>query len=419
MPKYDALETATRADVSPAIELEPTTTGTEPAPPQIVLPRTQGERRERVEPGCSSAATRHIERVLRRRVIGQDDAIDALLSSFARLFSGLRDPSRPVLTALLLGPTGVGKTETARALSQAFFGSDDGVTRIHCEEYAHGHEMAKLLGAPPGYVGYQIEPLLSQARIDAAHRQALAEGRGLVSAERRLFENALHTQPERMLSIVLFDEIEKAHPMVWNALLGILEDGQLTLGNNQTVDFTRSLVLLTSNVGGREMSALLDPQQLGFHCGAASTQSQTALNETAIAAARKTFPAEFINRFDEVRVYSPLSTSALERILDRFLSDLHDRTLAAGVPLVMRLSPEARAFVLARGTDPRYGARPLRRAIEHELVDPISRLVVAEQLSPGDMVEIDVEGDTLAFFRVPGERERVTGVAAAPAVAAF
>jgi ATP-dependent Clp protease ATP-binding subunit ClpA len=413
MASYDVYQTPTapRADVSPA------TSTTLPAPPPTVVKTQTAGRRERIQPSCSSAATRHIDRILRRRVIGQDDAIEALLASFARLFSGLRDPARPVLTALLLGPTGVGKTETARALSQALFGSDDGLTRINCEEYAHGHEMAKLLGAPPGYVGYQIEPLLSQARIDAAHRQALAEGRGLVAADRRLFENTLHGGPERLLSIVLFDEIEKAHPMVWNALLGILEDGVLTLGNNQTVDFTRSIVLLTSNVGGREMSALLDPQRLGFRAEASpAARSRASLSETAVTAARKTFPAEFLNRFDEIRVYSPLSEEALERILDRFLNDLHERTQSAGVPLVLRLAPEARAFLLERGTDPRYGARPLRRAIEHELVDPISRLVVAEHLEPGDKVEIDVEDGALAFYRVPAERERVTSVVTAGAL---
>jgi ATP-dependent Clp protease ATP-binding subunit ClpA len=275
--------------------------------------------------------------------------------------------------------------------------------------------MAKLLGAPPGYVGYQIEPLLSQARIDAAHRQALAEGRGLVGADRRLFEHALSGSPDKMLSIVLFDEIEKAHPMVWNALLGILDDGTLTLGNNQTVDFTRSIVLLTSNVGGREMSALLDPQRLGFQSErGAAERSMTSLNETAMTSARRTFPAEFLNRFDEIRVYSPLAQSALERILDRFLNDLHDRAIAAGMPLVLRLSPSARAFLLQRGTDARYGARPLRRAIEHELVDPISRLVVAERLVAGDLVEIDVDNDALAFYRLPAERERVVGVAPLP-----
>ena len=405
MTTTDVFPSVPRADVSP----ETAATTTTQTPPIVVPIKT--EQRQRVEPSCSSAATRHIDRVLRRRVIGQDDALDALMSSFARLFSGLRDPGRPVLTGLLLGPTGVGKTETARALSMAMFGSDDGVTRINCEEYAHGHEMAKLLGAPPGYVGYQIEPLLSQARIDAAHRQALAEGRGLVAADRRLFEHTLPGSSEKMLSIVLFDEIEKAHPMVWNALLGILDNGTLTLGNNQTVDFTRSIVLLTSNVGGQEMSALLDPQRLGFQAEQkAAAKSRTSLTETAMTSARRTFPAEFLNRFDEIRVYSPLSPSALERILDRFLNDLHERAIAAGMPLVMRLSPQARAFLLERGTDARYGARPLRRAIEHELVDPISRLVVAERLMPGDIVEIDVEEDALAFFRVPAERERVMGV---------
>jgi ATP-dependent Clp protease ATP-binding subunit ClpA len=174
-------------------------------------------------------------------------------------------------------------------------------------------------------------------------------------------------------------------------------------------------VLLTSNVGGREMSALLDPTRLGFQAEAKpAAKSGGSLSETAMTAARRTFPAEFLNRFEEIRVYSPLSQSALERILDRFLTDIHDRAIAAGMPLVLRLSPQARAFLLERGTDARYGARPLRRAIEHELVDPISRLVVAERLLPGDLVEIDVESNELVFFRVPAERERVTSVAPLP-----
>lgn len=220
--------------------------------------------RERMDAACVIDATRPLDRTLRDRVVGQDQAVGALVCSYSRLLSGLRDPSRPLLTALLLGPTGVGKTETAKALAQTVFGSERALTRVNCEEYAHGHELSKLLGSPPGYVGHNIEPLLSQRRIDAPHYQLLAD---LTRASRdrvRESEKLLAPEDGKLLSIVLFDEIEKAHPILWNALLGILDDATVTLGDNSTTDFTRSIILMTSNVGSREMSEILDRRPVGF-----------------------------------------------------------------------------------------------------------------------------------------------------------
>ena len=225
------------------------------------VPRAE---RERMDVDCIIDRTRRLADTLQTQVIGQDDALHALVCSFSRVLSGLRDPARPVLTMLMLGPTGVGKTETAKALAQTLFGSGRALTRINAEEYAHGHELSKLLGPPPGYVGHTIEPLLSQARLDAPHLRALARRRGMVGEGDAGLHELFPPTEGKFLSVVLFDEIEKGHPILWNALLGILEDGMLTLGNNTTTDFTRSIILVTSNVGSRQMSELIEHHTMGF-----------------------------------------------------------------------------------------------------------------------------------------------------------
>ena len=357
--------------------------------------------RDRLEATCLIEDVKPLEEVLRSRVMGQDESVDALICSFSRLLSGLHDPSRPLLTALLLGPSGVGKTETAKALAQTLFGSERAMTRVNSEEYAHGHELAKLLGSPPGYVGYHIEPLLSQKRIDEPHkrlRQELAKNMG---GSPGLAERIFPSETNKLLSVILFDEIEKAHPIVWNSLLGILEDGMLTLGDNTTTDFTRSIILLTSNVGSREMGEFLEHRPIGFGRDTESQQlGTTELRELALTAARKTFPIEFLNRFDEILVYSALERKHLELIFNKFLSDIHDRALRqAGVPILIKVSEEARNLVIDRGIDQRFGARPLRRAMERELVDPLSRFIASQKLSPGDVVEVETESEKLVFYR--------------------
>lgn len=358
--------------------------------------------RQLLESTCRIDAVRPLLDDLHGRVIGQDEAVDALGCSFSRLLSGLRDRSRPLLSALLLGPTGVGKTETAKSVAQTLFGSERAMMRVNCEEYAHGHEISKLLGSPPGYVGANVEPLLSQARIDEPHRRhrealMLKPGRNPGLAERISSDDGGH------VSVILFDEVEKAHPILWNALLGILEDGMLTLGDNSTTDLTRSIVLMTSNVGSSEMGELLEGRPaIGFGTEAEDEGTTATLREVALRAAERMFPFEFLNRFDEMLVYSALERENLWRIFDKFLAAIHERALLqAGVPLLIRVSDEAKSQIIDRGTDLRFGARPLRRAIDRELVDPLSRFIASHQLTPGDVVEVELEAESgrLAFYR--------------------
>ncbi len=357
--------------------------------------------RDRLESTCLIEDVKPLEEVLRSRVMGQDEVVDSLICSFSRLLSGLRDPSRPLLTGLLLGPTGVGKTETAKAVAQTLFGSERAMTRVNSEEYAHGHELAKLLGSPPGYVGYHIEPLLSQKRIDEPHRRLVQGLMANGGVSQGLAERIFPAKTGKFLSVILFDEIEKAHPVVWNSLLGILEDGMLTLGNNTTTDFTRSIILLTSNVGSREMGEFLEHRPIGFVRDTESPQLGAAeLHELALTAARKAFPIEFLNRFDEILVYSALEREHLELIFNKFLADIHDRALKqAGVPILIKVSDEARNLIIDRGTDQRFGARPLRRAMERELVDPLSRFIASQKLTAGDVVDVEGESERLAFYR--------------------
>ncbi len=356
-------------------------------------------RRTPMQPGRPVTASEPLEAFLRQRVIGQDDAIDALVRSWTRLLSGLRDPDRPLLTALLLGPTGVGKTETAKALAEALFSTPAALTRINCEEYSHGHEVAKLLGSPPGYVGSDIEPLLSQHRLDRAHWQARQARKDNPEASKPLIEQ-VHDPEEGLHSILLFDDVEKAHPTLWNALLGILEDGAVTLGNNKTSNLTRSVILMTSNVGSREMSAALARNPMGFMD--LGDDEPARLGDIARNAATSVFPAEFINRFDEILTYEPLETAHLERIFDKFLGEVSARAMEhAGLPLLIKVTDRARASVLEEGTDPTMGARPLRRSIERLIVDPLSRLIASTQVVSGDVVEIDWNGGELVYYRLP------------------
>ncbi len=366
--------------------------------------------RVRMEDTCLIDDVRPLANNLKSQVIGQEEALDSLICSFSRLLSGLRDPSRPLLTALLLGPTGVGKTETAKALAQTLFGSGRAMIRVNGQEYAHGHELSKLLGSPPGYVGHNIQPLLSQDCVDGPHRRFREESMRESAGSLGLAEKIFSAEEGKYLSVILFDEIEKAHPVVWNALLGILEDGMLTLGDNSTTDFTRSIILMTSNVGSREMSDVLDRQTVvGFHQDSDSDHSEAcSLQDLALAAARRHFPFEFLNRFDDILAYSVLGHEDLEQIFAKFLADIHERALRqAGVPLLIKVSKEAKSLIIDQGTDLRFGARPLRRAMERGLVDPLSRFIASQKLHPGDVVEVGVEVDRLVFYRSPRTAELI------------
>ena len=343
--------------------------------------------RERMEVGCLTEQTRPFQEVLSKRIVGQDEAKEKLICACSRVTSELRDPNRPALNLLLLGPTGVGKTETAKAFAETLFGSENALTRVNCEEYPHGHELAKLLGAPPGYVGHHIEPLLSQRRIGKHHRQALIEGKGIVGARQLSASSVPETGSE--LSVILFDEIEKAHPVLWNSMLGILEGGTLTLGDNSTTDFTQSIIVMTSNVGSQELGNLLERKPMGFR-SASEDRKRNDSRKTVLTAARNKFPMEFLNRFDETLVFASLERRHLKAIFDKFLAEIHDRAMRmAGVPLLIKVSAERRDLILERGTNLAFGARPLRRAVEAGLVDPLSRLIGSNRVSAGDVVDVE------------------------------
>ncbi len=238
---------------------------------------------------------------------------------------------------------------------------------------------------------------MSQARLDEAHRQ-IVEETGLEDGD--VAEGPIDLSDGGYVSVILFDEIEKAHPILWNALLGILEDGMLALGDNSTTDFTRSIILMTSNVGSQAMGEFLERRPVGFAADSVPEQAEATVRELALGAAREMFPLEFLNRFDEVLVYGALEHKHLEQVFEKFLADLHQRALTqAGLPLLIKISDSAKGFVIDSGTDPRFGARPLRRAVERYLVDPLSQLIAAGALEPGDVLQVDEESGRLEFFR--------------------
>ena len=294
----------------------------------------------------------HMEERLHDRVIGQDEAIGAVSNAVRRSRAGLQDPNRPIGSFIFLGPTGVGKTELARALAEFLFDDEHSMIRIDMSEYQEKHTVSRLLGAPPGYVGYE-------------------EGGQLTEAVRR-----------RPYSVILFDEIEKAHPEVFNVLLQLLDDGRLTDGQGRTVDFRNTVVIMTSNLG----SELWLNGQAGF----ARDQLQRTLQAH--------FRPEFLNRIDEIVVFHLLTRADLSRIVDIQLRHLSDRV--TGKDFHLEVSPQSREWLADTGYDPDYGARPLKRTIQRELQDPLALSILSGQFKPGDTIRVDVLDDKLTFTSV-------------------
>ncbi|MBN1890941.1 MAG: AAA family ATPase, partial [Thermoflexales bacterium] len=296
----------------------------------------------------------HMEDRLHRRVVGQDDAVRVISNAVRRARAGLQDPNRPTGSFIFLGPTGVGKTELARALAEFMFDDEQATVRIDMSEYQEKHTVSRLIGAPPGYVGYD-------------------EGGQLTEAVRR-----------KPYSVVLFDEIEKAHPEVFNALLQVLDDGRLTDGHGRTVDFKNTVIIMTSNVGGE-----------AWHTGDNGDLSDEQAGKLALSVLRATFRPEFLNRVDEIVVFHRLSREHLVGIVDIQLERLNK--LLAERRLAVELSPEAKAWLAREGYDPVYGARPLKRVIQRELQDGLAAAILHGRFHEGDVVRVDVEGDHLAF----------------------
>jgi ATP-dependent Clp protease ATP-binding subunit ClpB len=351
-----------------------------------VLPATTS-----VEPGLvlldateTGTKAKDLEGQLRRLLIGQQEAIHEIVRTYQTYLAGLSPEGRPIGTFLFLGPTGTGKTRAVEATAEALLGNPRAVIKIDCGEFQHSHEIAKLIGSPPGYLGHrETHPLLAQEVL-----------------------NQYHTDTVK-LSFVLFDEIEKASDALWNLLLGILDKATLTLGDNRKVDFSKALIFMTSNIGAAEMNSLVSPK-LGF-CASPLDNRNCAptltakLSRTGVEAARRKFTPEFLNRLDRIVVFKALGSEELNRIIDIELELVQERvqTAAAGKPLFINVTGSARKFLLTEGVDLRYGARPLKRAIERLLVQPLSNLMATGQIQSHDRIRVTHHGESpsLTFFR--------------------
>ena len=310
------------------------------------------------------------------------------MSAYQTHIAGMNSPGRPIGNFLFLGPTGSGKTRLVEAMAESLLGSSSAVVKIDCAEFQHSHEIAKLIGSPPGYLGHrETRPLLSQETL-----------------------NQYQTDQVK-LSFVLFDEIEKASDAVWNLLLGILDKATLTLGDNRHVDFSRSMIFMTSNLGVGEMTSILRPK-LGFAAGETERQRKAkGLDERAaekvsragLEAARRKFSPEFMNRLDKIVVFKPLGDGELRQILDLELNQLQQRILASAqaVPFAFSLTVDAKDFLIREGTDAKYGARHLKRAIDRALVQPLSNLIATGQVRGGDSIRVDFDPalGCLAFYK--------------------
>jgi len=329
-----------------------------------------------LDPSQRSNEAVEFEEGLHRKIVGQSEGIQVLANMYQVFRAGLNSPGRPVGNLLFLGPTGSGKTRIVEAASELLFGDARACLKVNCAEFQHSHDIAKIVGSPPGYLGHrETHPLITQEALAASHTDKLK------------------------LSFVLFDEIEKASDALWQLLLGILDKATLTLGDNRRVNFEQTLIFMTSNLGGSEIEELMSGPKLGF-APASSILKQSKVENTATGAARRKFSAEFVNRLDKMVVFHPLSPSQLDEVLDIELGAVQQRVLeTAKGQFLFKVSREARDFLLAEGTDQRYGARHLKRAIEKYLVYPLANLLATQQVALGDLVGVEAGKGELAFYK--------------------
>jgi ATP-dependent Clp protease ATP-binding subunit ClpB len=333
-----------------------------------------------LDPEKRSSDTLEFKTALAAKIVGQEEGVQALVDLYQVFCAELNSPGRPVGNLLFLGPTGSGKTRIVEAAAEILFGDHRAVIKIDCAEFQHSHEIAKLIGSPPGYLGHrETHPLITQEALSANHTDKLK------------------------LSFLLFDEIEKASDALWQLLLGMLDKATLTLGDNRRVDLSQTVIFLTSNLGGGEITELMeggigfiqpkDKPIAGLH---------EKVERTAIEAARRKFSPEFMNRLDKLVVFRPLKRDQLEEVLAIELGQVQQRVLeTARGQFLFRVTSAAREFLLTEGTDQRYGARHLKRAIERNIVYPLANLLATEQVRVGDLVRIDWDGvsKSLSFLR--------------------
>jgi ATP-dependent Clp protease ATP-binding subunit ClpB len=331
-----------------------------------------GARAVQLNPNLRSVESRDFEAGLRRKIVGQDEAVQAVVDLYQVFRAGLNSPGRPVGNLLFLGPTGAGKTRVVEATAEVLFGDPRAVIKIDCAEFQHSHEIAKLIGSPPGYLGHrETHPLITQEALAQYHTEKLK------------------------ISFLLFDEIEKASDALWQLLLGILDKATLTLGDNRRVDLSQTMIFMTSNLGSGEISDLMSGG-MGF-APTVPADSRPRLDEkvekSATEAAKRKFAPEFMNRIDKTVVFHPLRSEQLEQILEIELGMVQQRVLeTAKGRFLFRVTPTAKNFLLREGTDLKYGARHLKRAIERYLVYPLASLLATEQVTLGDVISIDWDG---------------------------
>ena len=331
-----------------------------------------------LDPTRTGREAKTLEDNLRTLIVGQEEAVEQIVNVYQMYLAGMTSSDRPIANFLFLGPTGSGKTRVVEALAESLIGTARALIKIDCAEFQHSHEIAKLIGSPPGYLGHrETHPLLSQDVL-----------------------NQWHTDKVK-LSFVLFDEIEKASDALWNLLLGILDKAILTLGDNRRVDFSKAVIFMTSNLGANQISSILKPG-LGFAAAEAqhdslSGRDNARLSEkiarAGVEAARRKFTPEFMNRLDKVVVFKPLGEAELKKILEIELRRLQQRIFDSIGPnyFVFTTSEAAKAHLLREGTDLKYGARHLKRAIEQLIVQPISNLLATEQVNSGDWIRVDFD----------------------------
>ena len=336
--------------------------------------------RQQLDLTIRSKVTRDFHGSMQAKIIGQEEGVQALVDLHQVFCAGLNSQGRPVGNLLFLGPTGSGKTRVVEAAAEILFGDASAVIKVDCAEFQHSHEIAKLIGSPPGYLGHrETHPLITQEALAQSHTDKLK------------------------LSFLLFDEIEKASDALWQLLLGMLDKATLTLGDNRRVDLSHTVIFLTSNLGGSEISELMSGG-MGFvqPKDKAVTGLDLKVERAAVEAARRKFSPEFMNRLDKVVVFQPLRRDHLEQVLEIELGQVQQRVFeAAKGQFLFRVTGPGREFLLQEGTDQRYGARHLKRAIERHVVSPLANLLATDQVHPGDLVYIDWDHsrDRLTFIR--------------------
>src|SRR5437016_13306166 len=352
----------------------------------MATPEKQLEETVFLDPDQKSPRAQDFEERLEARIVGQERAVRRMTGLYQIFLAGMNPINRPIGTMLFLGPTGSGKTRVIEAAAEVLFADSNAIVKIDCAEFQHSHEIAKLIGSPPGYLGHrETSPMLTQENLDRMHTEELK------------------------LSLVLFDEIEKASDSLWQLLLGILDKATLTLGDNRRVDFSKTMVIMTSNLGAREMSELISGG-IGFAPGKGAknpndTEVDHKIYRTAVEAARRKFSPEFMNRIDKVVVFRSLKEHHLRQILDLELAAVQERIMrSAGTKFVFQCSDTAKTMLLEEGIDFKYGARHLKRSIERFLVYPLSNLVATEQVGLGDLVYVDLsdEKKRLVFSKRSG-----------------